>query len=166
MPNPCNDFSFFSDIHTPYTDPSKVRIIITFLIIFLLNQYALGQSTNTNTSKNRNSNWIDYGKKATGVKPKKKTERKPRRLNRSEDAFASKSNTHKNTSSNTVKGKHHKAKKNNKLLGFLHLKPKEEKEMDKESTSSSASFTTSRKEKKAMKKQKNKRDYGLGLPKK
>ena len=107
----------------------------------------------------------DYGKKAHGKRVKKKTDRKLRKSSDGRDAFASSVHINKNAPTAQEKGK--KGRKNfKKKKGMFRLNPKEEKAYAKQSRAENARFATTKKQEKFMKKQKRKKENGLGLPSK
>ena len=102
---------------------------------------------------------MNYREKAKGKKAKKRHERKIEKERSGTDAFASRVELNKNAPSNSKKGKHKKEKKKRK---WFHFRSKEERMQQKQKNNPMS--TNSRAERKAMKKQKKKREYGLGMP--
>lgn len=108
---------------------------------------------------------MDYGDKSFGKKVKKKINRKIKKNSLVGDAFASSANVRKGNSSNMARGKSSKNKNKLHLFRFIHFQSKEERAMKKQTKRESLRFGIDvNQEKKNMKKQRNKREYGLGLP--
>jgi hypothetical protein len=119
------------------------------------------------------NHYMDYGNKAQGKKIRKFKKRKIESTNSwAGDAFASYVKLNKNAPYNFSKGRQKnlnaetgKKRKKFNLFRFKLFRSKEERQMRRRNKTESSYFEiNTREERKAMKKQKKKREYGLGLP--
>jgi len=131
-----------------------------------------GKDVSSGSFTATNNHSMDYGEKASGKKLKFRKRKLEEKSVKGSDAFTTNVKRDKKSPLARKKGKNKnpnvgtgKKKKKYKLFRF-RLKSKEERQMEKQNDKESADFSTTREMKKAMKKQKKKRDYGLGLPKK
>lgn len=103
---------------------------------------------------------MNYGTKISGRKPRKFRQRKITNAGAGSDAFTSRSNLDKNSAPNSTKGKQSKKEKRKRRWQIFHSK--EERAVLKQQDNPMSNNTKS--SRKAMRKQKKKREYGLGIP--